>query len=164
MKYIYLMNYKVVGSDTEHPKELLTVGASENLFNALKYDYTERYERWKSSLTELACDKSELDKILDGYIPTKTLDITSVTIIKDECNKDYHYCKSHGKCTLRECGSTKKVYFKEVEIESVEAIQFMNWVIKNEYFFNGKYWYKDFVKDKLTVEELYEIFKTTLKK
>jgi hypothetical protein len=150
MKYIYLINDKVFGSDTEKPKELITVGASENLFNALKHDYIERYERWKSSLTELYCDISELDKIvfhfpepLIGYI-----DITSITEVKDFGQHE------EGKWI-----EDLKVYFNGVEIESNEAIQFMNWVIKNEYFFNGKYWYKDFVKDKLTVEELYEIFK-----
>lgn len=49
---------------------------------------------------------------------------------------------------------------KASKSEDNEAVEFMDWVIKNEYYYNGEYWYKDFAKDKLTTIELYETFKT----
>jgi hypothetical protein len=50
---------------------------------------------------------------------------------------------------------------KASKSEANEAVEFMEWVIKNEYYYDGKKWKKDFCgKDKFKTTELYEIFKT----
>lgn len=137
MEKRYLINNKIYGSSTEMP-------------NRQNYGLTSAFEAsynyWQQSLTELACDESELDKIKNyclkevykGNITTTNnidFDITSITTVKDD-----------------------KVYFKEMEsfnnISEVqsdmlkkEAIKFLEWVWLNKYTDNND------------ADELYEIFK-----
>lgn len=89
MEKRYLINNKVYGSELEY-------------LEPFDIDAEEHNDLWQQSLTELACDEGELDKIYEyiGIIyDSKCYDITSITTVKD--------CK---------------VYFKEVESESNEAI------------------------------------------
>jgi len=57
--------------------------------------YHHDLEQWRTSLVKLECSEVELVKILSVFEPDKTIDITSITTVKDG-----------------------KVYFKEVEGES----------------------------------------------
>ena len=87
---------------------------------------------WQQSLTELACDSSELDKIKKQVSSIKLrwdeyIDITSITTVKDG-----------------------KVYFKEVESESQEdLIKEINQILRDNMVF--------FTEKLLTIQEQFTI-------
>ena len=93
MKKRYYIDGKVYGSEQEIPEEVRLMPV-----------YTEfKLEQWKQSLTELACDPSELEKIKAEkqmlILRNEPIDVTEITEVNGE-----------------------KVYFKEVESESQDVL------------------------------------------
>jgi len=112
------------------------------------------YESWRTSLIKLECSEVELVKIkscpqlkyANKYSP---IDITSITTVKE-----LHIPERGGKFTI-----LHKVYFKEVDSESNEAIEFAEWILNKAFNKNRGIWNNNITKGALTTKELYEIFK-----
>ena len=148
MKHIYLLNNKIFGSSNEAPKAGLKGTNTMGI--------------WQQSLTELACDENELDEInetISTLHTTKPIDITSITTVKPLVTE-----------TKSGSWTDYKVYFKEVENESNESIEFAKWLLKTENTIvcTSKSEWKHYQiierKDGLCdngiiIEKLYEIFK-----
>jgi hypothetical protein len=114
-KYRYLMNHEVFGSETQKPQYRAT--ANENECD----EYKKNYEDWHTSLVKLECSESELDKIIDykNSLFDYTVGNEIVDITKRTTVKELNIPERGGKFTI-----LYKVYFKEVECESNEAIEF----------------------------------------
>jgi len=142
-QYRYLINNEVLGSDKPY---------QEPCYQTLTdLEGDEYLDDWNDSKVKLECREVELDKInyevrldfrvtksdlfLSQYL-SNPIDITSITTVKDG-----------------------KVYFKEVESESNEAIEFAEWILNKAFNKNKGIWNNNITKGALTTKELYEIFK-----
>jgi hypothetical protein len=147
MEKRYFINNKVYVSKIKMPRQ------------ANKYVYIGiDYINWKKSLTELACYKSELDKIKiviwkQIYTDRRNpIDITSITTVKTEITDTI------GGLPILE----KVVYFKEVESDTNESIVFAEWILQTCTSYKSSddwHYYTDDGTIRKTTKELYEIFK-----
>lgn len=129
-QFIYLINNKSFSSDSEMPKHINFYLGKDQSFTK---PYDDAYNNWKSSLTELTCDKDQIFKIrqsiyysnkehqgykFEDFIKNPT-DITSISEVRvDKC---CNWQDVNGECQFPNCNTKGKLYFKEPDSSHISS-------------------------------------------